>query len=171
MRLNFRKGLPIIMKLLFVQPSSKQIQKIVSLVKEKLENITVEVWEATKRPVTCAEIRNAKADLLVNFNLSGFEQRTLTDGISYNLLDCKQIHILLKAGLPNEKYLAKQLSISMFFYCASFDYCSYLRDRYADIPYLRVIEGWKEEEDRAEENAEILYGVIREVVKNCRMDL
>ena len=124
------------MKILIVQPDRGQMQKIISLLKEKIEKcsqefidndpqsksqgITVEIWDNTKLSVTCADIKKSEADLFINFNLAGFEQSTLTDGIAYNLLNCKQIHILLKDHLPHEKYLAKQLSISMFFYCAGF---------------------------------------------------
>lgn len=175
------------MKIVITQPSSRQMQQVISLMKERLEtnhqnasqndpfhtssNFTVEIWDSNKPQITCADIKKSEADLFVCFDLAGFEQSTLTDGIAYNLLDCKQIHILLEKELTNEKYLAKQLSISMFFYCADAEYCQYLREKYPDIPYLKAIEGWKEEENRAEENAEILYGVIREIMRNCRMDL
>jgi len=175
------------MKIVITQLSSGQMQQAISLMKEKLEtnhqnasqndpfhtssNLAVEIWGSNKPQITCADIKKSEADLFVCFDLAGFEQSTLTDGIAYNLLDCKQIHILLEKELTNEKYLAKQLSISMFFYCADAEYCRYLREKYPDIPYLKAIEGWKEEENRAEENAEILYGVIREIMRNCRMDL
>lgn len=175
------------MKILIVQPDRGQMQKIISLLKEKIEKcsqefidndpqsksqgITVEIWDNTKLPVTCADIKKSEADLFINFNLAGFEQSTLTDGIAYNLLNCKQIHILLKDHLPHEKYLAKQLSISMFFYCAGREYFQYLQGKYPDLPYLKMIEGWKRdgEENSAGNCVQALYAIVREVMLLCRM--
>lgn len=166
------------MKILIAQTSSWEMKKTVNRMKGKLEgissnigqNITVEIWDGA-RPVTNADIRKSEADLFVNFNLAGFGQSTLTDGIAYNLLDCKQVHILLGDSQPEEKYLAKQLSISMFFYCTDIKYFRHLQDKYTDLPYLKVIEGWKEgkAEDTIENNAEALCGIIRDVSKICRM--
>ena len=178
------------MKILIAQASSKQMQKTLSLMKEKMEgkyqnfsqgvsqhiaqSISVEICGNKKLPITCADIRKSEADLFINFDLAGFEQSTLTDGIAYNLLDCKQIHILLRDKLPGERYLAKQLSISMFFYCADLKYCQYLQSKYPDMPYLKAIEGWKKNgqenrEDSIEKNAEIFCDIVREVLEICRM--
>ena len=133
--------------------------------------ITVEIWDSAKSLVTCADVKKSEADLFINFNLSGFGQSTLTDGIAYNLLNCKQIHILLKDKLPEEKYLAKQLSISMFLYCVDREYCRYLQKKYPDIPYLKAVEGWKsdEEENSTANHVEALERVIREVIQLCGM--
>ena len=57
-------------------------------------------------------------DLIITFDLVGFEQTTLMGGISYNLVNSKFVNFLLHENLQNEKYLSKQLSLSMFFYCA-----------------------------------------------------
>jgi len=175
------------MKILIAQTSSQEMKKTIKRMKEKLEGnyqdsfqgvspntapmIIVEIWEGTNLPITCADIKKSEADLFINFNLAGFGQSTLTDGVAYNLLDCKQIHILLKDKLPEERYLAKQLSISMFFYCTDFKYYKYLKDKYSDIPYLKAIDGWKEEweENSSEENAETLCGIVREVLQICRI--
>lgn len=175
------------MKILITQPASIQMQKTIKLLKEKLERnpqntlqnilpnmsqgIDVEIWDSAKSLVTCADIKKSEADIFVNFNLAGFEQSTLTDGIAYNLLNCKQIHILLKDELPEEKYLARQLSISMFFYCTDAEYCKYLQDKYPDIPYLRTIEEWEKdrEENSVEDHAEALERIVREVIRFCRM--
>ena len=91
------------MKILIVQTASAKIQKIARRLKEKLQdcdkNITVELWEESRRQIACADIRQAQADLFITFNLAGFEQCTLTGGVAFNLLDCKQIHFLLDAKL------------------------------------------------------------------------
>lgn len=176
------------MKIVITQPSSRQMQQAISLMKERLEtnhqnasqndpfhtssNFTVEIWDSNKPQITCADIKKSEADLFVCFDLAGFEQSTLTDGIAYNLLDCKQIHILLEKELTNEKYLAKQLSISMFFYCADAEYFRYLQEKYPDIPYLKAIEGWKRDGEEGKINAEIcgqvLFDIVWEVIRLCR---
>ena len=61
-------------------------------------------------------------DLIITFDLVGFEQMTLMGGISYNLVNSKFVNFLLHENLQNEKYLSKQLSLSMFFYCADRKY-------------------------------------------------
>lgn len=175
------------MKILIIQPDSKQIQKAISLMKEKIEErdqelsqdishsrsqgIMVEIWDSAKLPITCVDIKKSEADLFINFNLAGFEQSTLTDGLAYNLLDCKQIHILLEDHLINERYLMKQLSISMFFYCEGAEYYHYLKGKYCNIPYLKMIEGCKKngKENSDENYAEVLYYIVREVMRCCRM--
>ena len=117
------------------------------------------------------ELQKLAPDLLVTVDLLGFEQCTLTDNISYNLLNGKQIHLLLHEELPNEKYLEKQLSIAMFFYCAGDVYYDFLRKKYPDLPYLKEIPDWQtgEDERAAEKNAEILSGILREVSEECKI--
>lgn len=116
-------------------------------------------------------IRKEEADLLLTFELVGFERTTLTNNVSYNLLPCKQIHIITKDNLPNEKYLEKQLSISMFFYCTDSKYYQYLLKKYPDIPYLKETKGWKNsgDEESVETNAKILSDIITEVMQICHM--
>lgn len=164
------------MKILIVQPSSGNLARTITLAREKLqtlsENISVELWDNTKREITYADVVKAEADLFVTFNLQGFEQSTLTDGIAYNLLNCRQIHILLDTQVSNEQFLSKQLSIAMFFYCVDTAYCEYLGKQYPDIPYLKEIHGWRcvEAEVRdTEENAGILCNIIREVAEICHI--
>lgn len=175
------------MKILIGRIASRQLQDTVYLMKKKLEEyhqdtslgvspggntgIAVEIWDGTGTQLTCADIKKSGADLFVNFDLDGFGQSTLTDGIAYNLLDCKQIHILLKNSSPEERYLAKQLSISMFFYCADSGYCRYLQDKYPDIPYLKAIGEWKREgeENCLSDNADTLCAIMHEVSKICHI--
>ena len=116
-------------------------------------------------------LRKEAVDLLLTFEMLGFERSTLAGGIFYNLLPCKQIHILTRDNLPNEKYLEKQLSISMFFYCTDSQYYQYLLEKYPDIPYLKEVKGWKSSDDEksAETNANILSEIIEEVMQICHM--
>lgn len=113
------------------------------------------------------EIKSWDTELLITVDLPGFEQCTLTDNVAYNLLRCKQFHLLLHEHLPNEPYLAKPLNISMFFYCVSEVYRERLQQQYLDLPYLKVLEGWQSGEDLSarEGNAQVLYMAYEEV---CR---
>ena len=61
-------------------------------------------------------IKKETPDLLISYNLAGFEMGTLTDSVLYNLLDCRQFHFIKKDNLPNEIYLDKLLSINLFIF-------------------------------------------------------
>lgn len=126
-------------------------------------------YSAKKQGNLINEVKSFCPELLITTDLPGFELCTLTDNISYNLLDCKQIHLLIHENLPNEKYLGKQLSIAMFFYCAGNPYYKYLCKMYPDIPYLKELPDWQFEinERAVNRNAESLYTVFREVLQEC----
>lgn len=119
------------------------------------------------------EITSLLPDLLITVDLAGFEQCTLTDNVAYNLLGCRQFHLLLHRELPNENYLYRPLNIAMFFYCAGADYCDYLRQRYPDLPYLKMLSGWKpetavravSEREFKERNAQAFYEAYQEVLR------
>lgn len=155
-----RKG----MKILIVQTVKEQ-EEVLAELREKLQlrypDAAVELWDSIKAPVTYAQLREAEPDLFINFDLTGFEQSTLTGGIAYNLLNCKQIHILLQDRLTNEKYLKKQLSISMFFYCVSHTCFEYLSRTYPDIPYLKEMTG--------DGGINSLYVAVMEVMEICHI--
>jgi hypothetical protein len=132
------------------------------------------VWlDAAKTGVNrlFGQLKELSADILITTDLLGFEQATLTDNLSYNLLDCKQIHLLLHEHLKNESLLKKQLSIAMFFYCMGDTYYQYLSGTYQNLPYLQKITGWKEGTDAAccVDNAEVISGIIRDVIRQCKM--
>lgn len=102
-------------------------------------------------------------DLIITFDLVGFEQTTLMGGISYNLVNSKFVNFLLHENLQNEKYLSKQLSLSMFFYCADRKYGTYLREHYPDIPYLRSLQASEETVEAAMRSA------VEEVLAECHL--
>ena len=102
-------------------------------------------------------------DLIITFDLVGFEQTTLMGGVSYNLVNSKFVNFLLHENLQNEKYLSKQLSLSMFFYCADRKYETYLREHYPDIPYLRSLQGSEETVEAAMRSA------VEEVLAECHL--
>ena len=163
------------MKVIIAQTLTGKDKKLVCLLKEKLENsfkeAEVEIWENGKQGMALADVKKAEPDLFINFNLSGFEQGTLMGGVAYNLLNCKQIHILLEDSLPNEHFLEKQLSIAMFFYCVSPACFRYLSANYPEIPYLNIIKGWddKNTEDAADKNAGLLCNIVAETAKMCHI--
>lgn len=66
-------------------------------------------------------------------------------------------------NLQNEKYLFKQLSLSMFFYCADRKCETYLREYYPDIPYLRSLQGSEETVEAAMRSA------VEEVLAECHL--
>lgn len=165
------------MKIVIVAGEGTTFEKYRDIFRKKLEqHAGVEVvWMFRKGEHSGNFMSGLQAlapDILVTTDLLGFEQCTLTDGISYNLLNCKQIHLLLRENPANEKYLEKQLSMAMFFYCAGDDYCRLLRNRYPDMPWLKTIPGWQIGKDAcaAEKNAEILSELLGEVAAECGID-
>ncbi|MBQ9333001.1 MAG: hypothetical protein IJS12_01550 [Lachnospiraceae bacterium] len=86
------------------------------------------------------EIREYAPDLMITEDLEGFEMCTLTDAVSYNLIHCRQLHLLLSGDLTNERYLARQLSLLMTFVCPDTDRATALKDKYPDIPEITTME-------------------------------
>ena len=115
-------------------------------------------------------IKNTASELLLTVDLAGFDRVTLTDNIAYNLLDCKQVHVLCGKDLPNEKALEKSLSIAMFFLCFEKENCEVLKRRYTHIPWIECMEGWSPVEDLcADKNVEEIAKVLETVIKECRL--
>ena len=131
--------------------------------------VTCMRYASGERRDIIGEIKSLHPDLLITVDLAGFEQCTLTDNISYNLLDCKQLHLLLHENLPNEPYLAGQLSIAMFFYCAGDAYYDALLRRYPNLPWLKKLPGWQNGADKltGNHNGEILLTAFQEVLREC----
>lgn len=115
-------------------------------------------------------IKAEKADILVTLDLAGFDRATLTDHISYNLLDCKQIHLIAQSELNNEHFLEKPLSIAMFFGCVDDKLYKYLQDSYPNIPWMKYLDGWQKEENiYSAQNVKEIAKVIEAVLEECRM--
>lgn len=164
------------MKIVIVAKEQSIFEKYREIFKAELEQsleaqVAYLFQNGRSRGKLISDIKSASPDILLTVDLEGFEQCTLTDNISYNLLNCKQIHLLLHEELENEKYLSRQLSIAMFFYCAGDTYFSYLESAYPQLPYLKEIAGWKPagDKDSAKADAEALCAVLKEVRKECRL--
>ena len=93
-----------------------------------------------KRPYLSRDIRNEHPDILVSYDLAGFELTTLTDGLAYNLIDCRQIHLIKSDKLSNEKRLNEVMSINMFFFTKDRVIEDYLKENYPKIPFIDSIE-------------------------------
>lgn len=139
------------------------LRKTINYAKQKLESKYSEVSVELLDKLPQGSGLEAE-DLLVIFNLSGFEQQTLTGGISYNLLNCKQIHILLDQKLPCEEKLALPLSISMFFFCQGQDYYEYLQSTYPEMPFLQKMDEWDKE-------GNTLADIITNVAHLCHIEM
>lgn len=80
-------------------------------------------------------------DLLVTFDLEGFEQRTQTGNLFYNLLSCKMIHFLFGNQIRYRDYLSGKLSLAMFFFCVGSNEkeVAGMKEKYCNIQYLKQI--------------------------------
>lgn len=104
--------------------------------------------------------------ILITFDLDGFEKRTLLDMPYFNLLNCKQIHILQHPNADKEKYLTDPLSISMFFLCTDREYGEYLKSRYPYLPYLKIMQNIEKADSKCSENySEILAAEIKRIIE------
>lgn len=110
------------------------------------------------RPYLFQKLKAYGPDIMITFNLAGFEIETLTDSVSFNLLDCIQLHWVGKKDTQNEKYLNKVLSIVMFFATNDGDLAEYLKQTYDKIPMLSSYE----ESDTDNAVTRALIDVIKE---------
>ena len=138
---------------------------------QEYPDLATEVWSLADKKVTNPAIQAAAPDLLVTFDLAGFTFTTLTGGVAFNLLNCKQVHFLLEDRLPNEKYLAEPLSISMFFYCLNEEYCARLKEQYPELPFLDIIPLSKETAEDMNAAVPDMIAAIRETVTKCHIPL
>ena len=164
------------MKVVIVAKKGTIFERNSNMFQERLEQCTGDevAWLSQAGEQTgnfMAELQAFAPDVLVTTDLTGFDQCTLTDNISYNLLNCKQIHLLLHENLSNEKYLEKQLSIAMFFFCVGDAYYDALKNKYPNLPYLKKLQGWqiRKDEQAMEKNVEILSAILQEVLVECGM--
>lgn len=160
-----------IKKILIIYKEDNKLRKRSADLQSELQNAMRGVSVETFREEGIIRTQKLKdVDLLITFNLAGFEQCTLTDSVSYNLFKCKQVHFILDRNLPNEKYLEKPLSISMFFYCIGEEHCKYLLGKYPDIPYLKAMDIENIEQNNAMVITDALWKSICEVMKICKLD-
>ena len=80
----------------------------------KIEFAFLGTSEVAGRQYIPGKIKELHSDLIVSYNLAGFEWTTLTDALGYNLICTPQIHFVKKHGLPGEQYLTKVRAINLF---------------------------------------------------------
>ncbi len=105
------------------------------------------------------DIRDFEPEMLITEDLEGFEMCTLTDAVSYNLIHCRQLHILFSEELNNERYLAKQLSLLMTFVCTDPARVDTLAAKYPDLPEITSVDAIPE--DTPAEVAQIIGEYFR----------
>lgn len=86
------------------------------------------------------EIRKVKADYLLVFDMAGFQQTTLQEVASYNIMPAKQIHFLFNNDKKYRTYLCQALALNLFLLEDNEElYRRYKRD-YSQILNLDLIE-------------------------------
>jgi len=76
----------------------------------------IDTSDSIKRSHLEATVSAFAPDLLVSYNLAGFELSTLADSLLYNLINCRQFHIINKKNVPNQRYLNILRSINLFIF-------------------------------------------------------
>ena len=126
------------MNIVIVSSTTGQFYKDRPLIEEELRRDGHMIFFIFRKPGDehniMNEIRSHKPDVLVTEELEGFEMCTLTDAVSYNLIHCRQFHVIRSGGLRNERYLGKQLSLVMTFVCTDEDMAQRLAETYPDLP-------------------------------------
>ena len=158
------------LKAVIVAQKGSVKEELMQEVERKLEGRVAFEWIPLVRDLI-GEIKKKAPDILLTVDLSGFEHATLTDNIAYNLLDCKQIHLLLNENLPNKRYLEKPLSIAMFFGCVGAEYHKNLKRTYPHIPWLKEMVSWSMDEapDAVKRNAKLIVNLLEAVMCECRL--
>lgn len=70
--------------------------------------------ELDKTKLLTDRIKAENANLVVTYDLAGFEETTLTDGIAYNLLNVRQINFVHEGYEKSPVLIGKNISINMF---------------------------------------------------------
>jgi hypothetical protein len=91
------------------------------------------------------EIRAEAPNLIVTEDLEGFEMTTLAEGVFYNLLRCRQLHLLwnLKEGF--EEILRSHMSLNMYFSCQNEALEESLCRLNSDLTIAKELRGLKED--------------------------
>lgn len=84
------------------------------------------------------EINKDEADILVTFDLEGFEKGTESGSLFYNLLSCKMVHFLFGDKKEYAPYLSNKLSLAMLFFGVGMDAAEVaeMKEKYPNIYYL-----------------------------------
>lgn len=86
------------MNIVAIGSTAGQFHKDRSLIEEELRKDGHEVFFIFRKSGDehniMSEIRSYEPDILITEDLEGFEMCTLTDAVSYNLIHCRQFHVI-----------------------------------------------------------------------------
>lgn len=84
------------------------------------------------------EVSKDEADILVTFDLEGFEKGTESGSLFYNLLTCKMVHFLFGDKEAYFPYLSHKLSLAMLFFGVGMSdgEVEQMKGKYPNIYYL-----------------------------------
>lgn len=100
----------------------------------------IDLGPIQKEYVKSGMIENEKPQLLVTFDMAGFEMRTLLEKATYNTMPYRMAHFLLKDYEAYKKeWLEDDMNFSMFFY-ASEQTGQAIKERHPDIEHVTVLE-------------------------------
>lgn len=92
------------------------------------------------------DIDNLKPDLILSFDLSGFELRTENDTLSLNNFGCRIACLLFQPYGTYGGSLEQQMNFSMFLYTVRPEDAAEMKVRYPNIPNLSAVPGIEPDE-------------------------
>lgn len=84
-------------------------------------------------------IREGNPQLLVTFDMAGFEMRSTLDRASYSIMPYRMAHVLLNEYEDYEKWLGETMNFSMFFYGAA-KTVEQIHKKHPEIDHVQIIE-------------------------------
>ena len=87
--------------LILTSPNNKYAKDLQKILSACYDTQSLEI--AQKRDFPHELLVTEHFDLIITFDLVGFEQTTLMDGILYNLVSSKFLNFMLQKNLANEK--------------------------------------------------------------------
>ena len=85
------------------------------------------------------EVDRLNADILMTIAMAGFEHRNMGEGVCYNNLRAKQIHILIGNIPKYDVYLRKELGIHLFLFTDNEQIYTGWKQKYPLISFLEKI--------------------------------
>lgn len=108
-----RKGLVI-----WEKDNTEVEQSFVSIFREEMKfmDIELELFPLEKKDLgkQFGEIRKKEADFFFVFDMAGFEQTTLQEDPSYNIISTIQIHVLFSNDTKYRLYLHHDIALNLF---------------------------------------------------------
>lgn len=113
-------------------------------------------------------LRNIKPQLVITFDLAGFEMRTLQETPSFNIISCRMAHLIMKADKETEDCLNVPLNFSMFFYTADSDHAESIRKKYPFVEHISALKALGE--ITVEEDPYVWENIADTLIKDTELD-